>query len=143
MKETFRGVVYPWQCDILDHMNVQFYMEKFDQAAWGFFGILGISPDYFFLEERGIVALEQKIRYYKELTSGDLVYIQSELQKIGNSSVGFRHLMYNAISNDVVAEMEVVAVQIDTRRRESCPFSAEVRALLEVGLKEKEGINEN
>ncbi len=30
--ETYRGVVYPWQMDQMDHMNVQFYTARFDQA---------------------------------------------------------------------------------------------------------------
>lgn len=134
MKETFRGVVYPWQCDIFDHMNVQFYMEKFDQAAWGFFGQLGISADYFFKERRGIVAMEHKIRYYHELLAGDLVYIETQLEKIGNKSICFKHYMYNASTKEIAAEMEVVAVHMNTHTRESAPFSPEVKARLELGL---------
>ena len=32
--ETFRGVVYPAQCDAMGHMNVQHYVAAFDQAMW-------------------------------------------------------------------------------------------------------------
>jgi len=137
MRETFRGVVYPWQCDIFDHMNVQFYMEKFDQAAWGFFGQMGIGADYFFKEDKGIVAMEHKIRYYKELVAGDLVYIKSELTKVGNKSMCFRHLLYNAMTDEVAAEFEAVAVQIDTNTRKSTPFTAVVRAYLEAEMENK------
>jgi hypothetical protein len=28
--ESFRGVVYPWHCDHLGHMNVQHYVGMFD-----------------------------------------------------------------------------------------------------------------
>jgi len=32
--ETYRGVVYPWQMDHMDHMNVQFLYRRFDEATW-------------------------------------------------------------------------------------------------------------
>ena len=28
---TYRGVVYPWQCDHMGHMNVMWYAGKFDE----------------------------------------------------------------------------------------------------------------
>ena len=31
--ETYRGVVYPWQMDHMDHMNVQFYTAHIDSEA--------------------------------------------------------------------------------------------------------------
>ena len=32
--ETCRGTVYPWQCDHMNHMNVMWYVGKFDEATW-------------------------------------------------------------------------------------------------------------
>ena len=34
---TYRGMVYPWQCDHMGHMNVMHYVGKFDEAAWNLF----------------------------------------------------------------------------------------------------------
>ena len=31
---TYRGTVYPWQCDHMGHMNVMWYVGKFDEASW-------------------------------------------------------------------------------------------------------------
>ena len=31
---TYRGVVYPWDCDHMGHMNVMRYVGKFDEATW-------------------------------------------------------------------------------------------------------------
>jgi acyl-CoA thioester hydrolase len=31
---TYRGTVYPWQCDHMGHMNVMWYVAKFDEASW-------------------------------------------------------------------------------------------------------------
>ena len=32
--ETYRGAVYPWHCDHMGHMNVMWYVGKFDEATW-------------------------------------------------------------------------------------------------------------
>jgi acyl-CoA thioesterase FadM len=29
---TYRGTVYPWQCDHVGHMNIMWYVGKFDEA---------------------------------------------------------------------------------------------------------------
>lgn len=31
---TYRGTVYPWQCDHVGHMNIMWYVGKFDEANW-------------------------------------------------------------------------------------------------------------
>ena len=34
---TYRGTIYPWHCDHMGHMNVMWYVGKFDEATWQFF----------------------------------------------------------------------------------------------------------
>jgi len=41
---TYRGTVYPWQCDHVGHMNIMWYVGKFDEANWNFFARSGVSP---------------------------------------------------------------------------------------------------
>jgi hypothetical protein len=31
---TYRGVVHPWHCDHMGHMNGMWYVGKFDEATW-------------------------------------------------------------------------------------------------------------
>ena len=38
---SYRGAVYPWQCDHMGHMNVMWYVGKFDEATWNFFSDSG------------------------------------------------------------------------------------------------------
>jgi hypothetical protein len=40
---TYRGTVYPWQCDHLGHMNVMWYVGKFDEASWQLLATLGFT----------------------------------------------------------------------------------------------------
>ena len=43
---TYRGTVYPWHCDHMGHMNVTWYVSKFDEASWNFLRSIGITPAY-------------------------------------------------------------------------------------------------
>jgi len=36
---TYRGIIYPWHVDHMDHMNVQHYTGVFDQSSWGVAGL--------------------------------------------------------------------------------------------------------
>jgi acyl-CoA thioester hydrolase len=89
--ETYRGVVYPWHCDHMGHMNVMWYTGKFDEATWTFFAALGLTPAYMRDGARGMVALEQRITYERELVAGDLVLVRSTMVEVREKVLRFRH----------------------------------------------------
>ena len=120
--ETFRGVVYPWHIDHIGHMNVQFYTARFDEATWHFLASLGITATYLREAGRGMVAVEQKTLYKRELLAGDLIVITSELLQMTAKSVRFLHRMIHAESGAEAASTELVGVHIDTALRKSTPF---------------------
>ena len=53
---TYRGTVYPWQCDHVGHMNIMWYVGKFDEANWNLFARLGLTPTYLRESGRGMAA---------------------------------------------------------------------------------------
>ena len=77
MMETYRGIVYPSQLDHMGHMNVQWYVAKFDEATWSLFSRLGITSEYVRDSNHGMAAVEQKIRYRHEALAGDVLVIDS------------------------------------------------------------------
>jgi acyl-CoA thioester hydrolase len=58
---TYRGCVYPWQCDHVGHMNIMWYVGKFDEANWNLLAAVGITPSYMRRENRGMAAVQQNI----------------------------------------------------------------------------------
>ena len=124
--ETYRGVVYPWQMDHMDHMNVQFYTARFDEATWHFFAALGMTPGYFDGTRRGMAAVEQHTLYKKELHAGALIRITSELIEMKPKAIRFLHRMYDTVSGEEVAASELVGVHIDTDTRKSVPFPEDI-----------------
>jgi acyl-CoA thioester hydrolase len=70
---TCRGTVYPNQCDHMGHMNVMWYVGKFDEASWQLLATIGLTPSRLRNEGRGMAAVEQRIEYKRELHAGDVI----------------------------------------------------------------------
>jgi len=124
--ETYRGVVYPWQMDHMDHMNVQFYTACFDAATWHFFAALGMNTGYFKTRRRGMAALDKRTLYKRELHGGALIRITSELLEMKPKTIRFLHRMYDSETGEEVATAEIVGAHIDTDARKSVPFPDEI-----------------
>jgi acyl-CoA thioester hydrolase len=124
--ETYRGVVYPWQMDHMDHMNVQFYAARFDEATWHLFAALGMTSSYFKANRRGMAALEQRTLYKRELHAGALIRISSELLEMKPKTIRFLHRMYDTEREEEVATTELVGAHIDTGARKAVPFPDDI-----------------
>lgn len=124
---TYRGTVYPWQCDHVGHMNIMWYVGKFDEANWNLFARLGLTPSYLRSSGRGMAAVQQNIAYRRELLAGDIVEIRSHLLEIGDRSIRFRHDMTNAETGELAATCEITGVHMDRQLRKSAPFADAIR----------------
>jgi acyl-CoA thioester hydrolase len=124
---TYRGAVYPWHCDHVGHMNVMWYVGKFDEATWNFFAQLGLTPAYLRDAGRGMAAVQQNITYKRELLAGDVVEVSTSLREIGNRSIRFVHEMRNAATGEVAAICELTGVHLDRQARKSVAFADTIR----------------
>jgi acyl-CoA thioester hydrolase len=125
---TYKGTVYPWHCDHVGHMNVMWYVGKFDEATWQFFAALGLTPSYLRSANRGMAAVDQHISYIKELHAGDIVSVHTTLIEIKEKSIRFTHEMRNDETGEVVARTTLKGVHLDTLARKSCAFEPEIIA---------------
>ncbi len=130
--ESFRGVVYPWHCDHLGHMNVQHYVGMFDQAAYHFQAELGFRL-HEIMEDRGQIPVDVRhtIQYLQEQRVGSLVIVESCLTRVGTKSLTILHRMKNRTTGAVAATSEVVAVYFDLATRTSLPIPDDLRQRLE------------
>ena len=126
MQITYRGVVHPWHCDIMGHMNVVWYVSKFDEASWQFASMLGLNNSYFIKKHMGIAALQQNITYKSEITAGSTVTVRSGVLEIKEKIVRFIHEMRNDTTSEVAAIMVLTAVHFNTQKRKSCPFPKDI-----------------
>jgi acyl-CoA thioester hydrolase len=120
---TYRGAVYPWQCDHMNHMNVMWYVGKFDEATWNLLGLVGLTQSVLLQTGLGIVAVKQEIGYKSELLAGDTVTIRSGVSEVGEKSIRFFHVMTNNESGEVAALTILTGVQIDAKTRKACALT--------------------
>jgi len=113
MEETYRGSVFSWECDEVGHMNVRYYVAKFDEASWQLMAKVGLTPKYLRSNNKSVVSVEQHIKYINELLPGDLVVVQSKVLEIKKSFIKFKHVMVNSQTHKIAAEMTVVGVHLD------------------------------
>jgi acyl-CoA thioester hydrolase len=124
--ETYRGAVYPWHCDHMGHMNVMWYVGKFDEATWNLFALAGVTAAFLKENKRGMAAVQQNITYKRELHAGDTVVVRSAFLEVKEKTARFVHEMRHAVDGEVSAICVLTGVSIDTQTRKSCPLPAEI-----------------
>jgi acyl-CoA thioester hydrolase len=136
---TYRGAVYPSHCDHMGHMNVSFYVAKFDEATWQLFATLGLTRARLRDEKLGVAGVEQHIEYKRELFAGDVVTVTSTILEVRNKVLRFAHEMRNDVTGELAAKTVLVAVHLDavTRKARALPDDVRDRArsMLESGSK--------
>jgi acyl-CoA thioester hydrolase len=112
----------------MGHMNVMWYVGKFDEGTRHFFHALGLTPQFLRANKRGMAAVEQVIQYKRELLAGDIVTVHSVLLEIRERVIRFQHEMRKADTGEVAAVTTLTAVHLDTVARRACAFPESVRA---------------
>lgn len=126
--ETYRGFVYPWCIDHVGHMNVQSYVTRFDEASWQFLACLGLTPTFLAVQRRGLVALDQRIQYRREVLAGSLLHVDTALVELGGKTLRYLHRMANSETREEVATMDLQVGYIDTATRRMTALPALVAA---------------
>jgi acyl-CoA thioester hydrolase len=124
---TYRGTIYPWHCDHMGHMNVMWYVGKFDEATWHLLASAGLTGKRMREEGIGMVAVEQHIEYKRELLAGDLITIRSWCKEVREKVLLFVHEMANEETQEVAARTFLTGVCLDTKTRKARPLPVEVR----------------
>jgi len=133
---TYRGTIYPWHCDHMGHMNVMWYVGKFDEATWHLLASAGVTAKRMREEGFGMVAVEQRIEYKRELVAGDLITIRSYFQDVSEKALRFVHEMTNEETKEVAARTFLTGVCMDTNTRKARPLPVDVRQHIVTSLGE-------
>jgi acyl-CoA thioester hydrolase len=128
---TYRGAILPWHCDHMGHMNVMWYVGKFDEATWNLFAHIGLTPSYFRGEAFGMAGVQQNITYQRELMAGDVIEIRSHMVEARARRIQFIHTMRNTETDQIASICDLTAVHMDRRVRKACPFPESVRVAAE------------
>jgi len=129
--ETYRGIVYPWDCDVMGHVNVAVYTRIFDEANWHLHSSLGLTRAYIEETGHGFVALENRAVYKRELRAGALVRVESAVTEVREKTLLVLHRLYHAEEGYLAAENEGVTCAFDMRARRAMPWPDAIRSAAE------------
>jgi acyl-CoA thioester hydrolase len=111
----------------MGHMNVMWYVGKFDEATWQLFASVGLHSSRLRQEGIGLAAVEQRIEYKRELLAGDVISIRSGFQEVREKVILFSHEMMNQETQEVAARTFLTGVCIDLKTRRARPLPADIR----------------
>ena len=137
--DLFTGIVMPAQCDIYGHMNVRHYAACFDEAAWHFPRMAGLSLDEFRARGFGTVVATLTIDFHQEIRAGQLILVKGALTRVGTKSFSHEMRLYEADSMTHCATQKTVEVCFDTAARKAVPLPGDVRDKLGKCVLEGEG----
>ncbi len=136
---TYFGTVYPGETDHMGHLNVAYYVQKFDAATWNFFFNIGVTPSMLRETSVGIAAVEQTLNYSKELMPGDVLEIRTRILDLSEKKVRFRHEMIHRESGQVAATCELLCVCFDRNAHKSRAFPPEAMEKARAALDAAQG----
>lgn len=120
--ETFRGVVFPWQCDSMGHLSVQHQMPLLDNAVYHLLGELGPIKSREGDARLGWADVSHNIQYLREMIAGDLLVLRSGIISVGTSSLRHRTIMHRRSDGAACTILEGVTVRFDLDVRKARPI---------------------
>ncbi|WP_300318970.1 acyl-CoA thioesterase [Idiomarina sp.] len=119
---TFQGVIHPWLCDEMGHLNTRNYVGMFDDAMQHFMRCLGHNASEARKDNLGWADVRHEIDYVAEVPVGALVHIDCQVEKLGNKSIRYRQTMYLSDTGEVAAENVATSVLFDMKARKAVPL---------------------
>jgi acyl-CoA thioesterase FadM len=115
--ETYRGTVYRWEVDNVDHFTVAYYFQRFEDATTAMLRTLGLDGGPGGTRGRGWRPAAGRVRYLKELRVGDLLHMRSGVIGIDGGVIRLGHRVFNSGTGDLctTVELEIALVDEDGR----------------------------
>jgi acyl-CoA thioester hydrolase len=127
-QQTGRGVVFPWQCDVMGHLATQYYMTSYDAAFFHFLAMLGPVIDDRDGFHVGWADVRHEIDYRSELNAGDLIVLHSAVVGIGRTSLAHRTYMHRLSDKALCSMVDSKTVRFDLIARRAVPIDEAIRA---------------
>jgi acyl-CoA thioesterase FadM len=130
--DTYRGTVFPWETDIVEHLTVAYYFDRFADATLALLDALGLGADYMAAERRGCVTEDCFVRYMHELRVGDILHIESAVIGVEEAGLRLGHRVMNSATGVLCATMEQRTRHVALRDGAAAPLSGRHRRMAEV-----------
>src|SRR5579863_5303238 len=101
--ETYRGIVAPGECDVMGHMTIGCYFDRFADAAFALIDQVTPAPAPPAAAWRNTSLF---VRYTKELRAGDGLFIRSGVIGREGEEIRLGHELVDAATGEVTTRVE-------------------------------------
>ena len=122
-----KKAVNTWDLDHESMGSSQFKIGCVSDAATHLFTYCGADFNWRNEYDIGSAALDYSVRYYNDAPLGMAVTMHTNFTKIGNKSLKFIHHMVDDSTDEVIMDIEIVAVLFDLKKRKSMIIPEEFR----------------
>jgi acyl-CoA thioester hydrolase len=125
--ETYRGMVYRWEVDPVDHFTVAFYFARFEDATLALLHAIGLDPAALAHAGQAAITVECNVRYRRELRVGDILHVRSGITGVGDDALGVAHEVVDSGDGALCTSVEQKIVLVDSASRKRRPLTAAQR----------------
>ena len=131
--DTYRGTVFPWEADTVEHLTVAYYFERFADAALALLDRLDLGTEYMRRTGRGCITVDCYVRYLHELRVGDILHISSAVIGVEDTDLRLGHRVFNSETGTLCATLEQRTLHVDLAGRTPVALPDHARRTAEAG----------
>lgn len=127
--------------DVFGHMNIQYYIKLFNDSIFAMCTDFGMDMAYFQQSHLGMFAVEQHIKYLREVRVGDTIATYSRFFARSDKRLHFMHFMVNETQQTLASTVEILALHVDRVERKSATFPEAIAAQVDERLIEHNALD--
>jgi acyl-CoA thioesterase FadM len=126
--DTYRGTVYRWEVDQVDHFTVAFYFARFEDATLATLHGFGLDPATLAPSGLDCVTAGGYVRYRREFRVGDILHMRTAVAAVADDGLRLVHQVYDSADGALTTTFEHDLVLLDRATRARRSLTAEQRA---------------
>jgi len=115
--ETYRGTVYRWEVDQVDHFTVAFYFARFEDATDAILHALGLDAPSLEGSGQACVTVGGYVRYRRELRVGDILHMRSGVLAVEDDGLRLVHEVIDSADGTLCTTFEHRVALVDRASR--------------------------
>ena len=124
---TYKGMVMANETDSNQHMNVQYYTRKFDEATGVLLSHLGYTLNEMKEKNWGMAHIESNIKYLREVVEDEALHIESSFEEVSRKVITIKHEMYNTVKKELASVSVFKLVFFDLTARKAVELPEEIK----------------
>jgi acyl-CoA thioester hydrolase len=125
--EVWRGGVATWECDVMGHLNVGFYVAKCQEGLAGLAAALGMPKAFTPNAQATLVVRELHVRFLREARPSQVLSMTAGVIAIGETDARLLFLLRHA-DGQLSAAFSMTVAHVTAREGRAFPWPERVRA---------------